>query len=667
MPLQPPPLDDRDFDRIVSEARTLIPRYTPEWTDHNDSDPGITLMQLFAWMTDLLIYRLNQVPELHYVKFLQLLGIELQPARPALVDLTFTVDPAGPPTVTVPPGTQVAVAGAPGEPIVFETDRALVALRAAIASIQVNDGFSFSSADAQRDTAGSSFHPFGRNARDGSALYLGFDDPGDFPDTSVELAVYVAEDDGAAATVCGADLTAIPPPATVTWEYLHRSGQWRPLDLIRDETRAFSRSGRVEFSGPGRNLARVSVGLAAAELYWIRARLEQGRYETPPRLATVLTSTVAATQAQTVRDEVLGGSDATVAQRFRLASVPVVALDPPERVSPAPGASATVEVRSVRLEVDEGSGFEVWQEREDFFNSGPDDRHFSVNRTTGEVAFGDGERGRIPVANPQLPASNVVARSYRVGGGSRGNVSPGRVSDLQSAVGSISSVTNRRPALLGSDEESLEQAKLRAPQELKSKGRAVTAEDFERLALATPGARVRRAKALPLWHPRFPGAQIPGVVTVLVVPETEDPNPLPNETTLRAVCAHLDGHRLLTTEVHVAPPCYRRLRIEADVVVQATANLGEVKQEVEGRLTRAFHPLHGGEDGQGWGFGDDIYFSDVARIVLSTPGVDRIRDNELFIWLDGDRFGPCQDAELRDFALVYSEGHEIGVSYRGRA
>ena len=83
MPLQAPTLDDRNYAQIVAEAKALIPRYVPEWTDFNESDPGITLVQLFAWMTDMLLYRLNQTPERNYIKFLQLLGIELQPAQPA--------------------------------------------------------------------------------------------------------------------------------------------------------------------------------------------------------------------------------------------------------------------------------------------------------------------------------------------------------------------------------------------------------------------------------------------------------------------------------------------------------------------------------------------------------------------------------------------------------
>src|SRR4026208_1909405 len=78
-----PRLDDRAFEDIVSEAIRLIPRYAPEWTNHNPSDPGITLIELAAWMTDLILYRLNRVPEKNYVAFLNLLGIKLQAPRAA--------------------------------------------------------------------------------------------------------------------------------------------------------------------------------------------------------------------------------------------------------------------------------------------------------------------------------------------------------------------------------------------------------------------------------------------------------------------------------------------------------------------------------------------------------------------------------------------------------
>src|SRR5262249_20111821 len=194
VPLRAPELDDRRFADLVAEARALIPRYAPEWTDHNESDPGITLVQLFAWMTEALFYRLNQVPERIYVKFLQLLGIELRPAQPARAELTFRLVRDDVETVLVPRGTQVAAAGAGGPPLVFGTDEALIALGARLRAVQSFDGFGYTVETTKNSTVGQWFYPFGTHAREGSALLLGFDAPVAFTRQQVNLAVYVADE-----------------------------------------------------------------------------------------------------------------------------------------------------------------------------------------------------------------------------------------------------------------------------------------------------------------------------------------------------------------------------------------------------------------------------------------------------------------------------------------
>jgi len=664
MPLVAPVIDDRDFDTIVTEARSLIPRYAPEWTDHNDSDPGITLVQLFAWMTEMLIFRLNQVPELNYIKFLQLLGIELLPAEPARVDLTFSVNATAPtPVVIVPLATQVAVAGAPGTPLIFETDRALNALRAPLVAVRSFDSFSYMTVHQDDPTA--SYYPFGRDGREGSALLLGFDSTGAFPSDQIDLAVFVPDRDSDTGSYsCSADLSPVPPPATVTWQFWHQEGDWRDVDLVRDDTRAFTRSGSVQFNGPGTDAGATDLGLGGDNLYWIRALLERSSYELAPKLSAVLTNTASATQAQTVRDEIVGSADGSVSQSLFVANTPVVAIVPPEIVPRQDGSTDVVEVRSVRLEVDEGLGFAVWQQVDDFFGSGPDDEHYTLNRTTGAIVFGDGEHGRIPVAANSSIGGNIVARFYRYGGGKRGNVGAGKVTELQAAVPFVEKATNRLPALLGADEETVTEAKLRAPEELQNKGRAVTAADFESIAKETPGANVKRAKALPLAHPKFPGTYVPGVVTVIVVPETDAPNPIPNETTLQAVCACLNAARLLTAELYVSPPTYRKVKIEADVIVEPTSDLAAVKTALVTALNAYLNPLTGGKDQQGWDFGGDVYFSDIAQRILTTAGVDRLDPNALLIWVGDDRFGPCEDVTINDYDLVYSDGHDIRVAYQ---
>ena len=165
---------------------------------------------------------------------------------------------------------------------------------------------------------------------------------------------------------------------------------------------------------------------------------------------------------------------------------------------------------------------------------------------------------------------------------------PGSLTDLLGGIAGVDAngITNLRPAVGGRDEETLDDAKLRAPEALKNKCRAVTAEDFQSLAMQAPG--VKRAKALALAHPGFPGVKVPGAVTVIIVPDSDVPNPIPSEGMIRTVCAFLDQRRLLTTELYVVPPIYHRVRVQAEVIAQGNADLAEVKRERRGRFARLF-------------------------------------------------------------------------------
>jgi hypothetical protein len=166
---------------------------------------------------------------------------------------------------------------------------------------------------------------------------------------------------------------------------------------------------------------------------------------------------------------------------------------------------------------------------------------------------------------------------------------------------------------------------------------------------------------LPLYHPRFPDTQVPGVITVIVVPDVDVPMPVPTESTLRTVCAHLDQRRLLTTEVYVIGPAYREVEVNADIVVVNNADLAEVRDAVERTLLEYFHPLHGGEDGLGWPFGRTIFYSQVYQRVFSLAGVSRVE--RLTIRLDGREAPACENVPIPDAALVFSTAHQVVVSY----
>ncbi len=274
-----------------------------------------------------------------------------------------------------------------------------------------------------------------RQARQCAAARLYF--PVAFPADQINLAVSLYQDFLSRPLLqCGA---SIPPPATLAWEYWDGSA-WSAINLDSDGTRAFTQDGHVLFPGPGANAQVAQIGNIPGLRYWIRSRVQAASYEVSPQLAAIRTNTVSATQAITFTDEVLGGSDGTPNQQFSVTNTPVVALSSPMAVTNTD--STRVSVTSLRLEVDEGFGFLAWQQVDDFYSSTTASMVFTFDRNTGLATFGDGEHGRIPVANPANASGNVVARWYRAGGSSIGNVGALTITQLLTTTPSISTVTN---------------------------------------------------------------------------------------------------------------------------------------------------------------------------------------------------------------------------------
>jgi predicted phage baseplate assembly protein len=471
---------------------------------------------------------------------------------------------------------------------------------------------------------------------------VGFDYTGPFPQVEINLAVSTLPDSGGIAVFqCGLADSPAFGPAAIAWEYWNGTA-WRTLTLLKDETRAFTRSGHVYLQTPASGMQTAVIGPEPKPLYWIRGRVQRSQYERVPTLMAVRTNTVAVRQAETFLFEVLGGSTGRRDQVFRLANTPVLE-------------------DSLILEIDQGNGGEVWTQVSDFFGSSPADQHYVLDRTTGEIRFGDGRNGSIPVANAANPDGNIVASQYRAGGGKRGNTAAGAIKTLATSITGIDDglVANLLPAFSGRDEETLDEAKKRAPRSIKSRCRAVTADDFEYLAMQA--ATIKRAKALPLYHPEFPGIKVPGVVTVIVVPDGDGPAPVPSEGTLRTVCAYLDQRRLLTAELYVVGPSYQRVEIHAEILAEDSADLGEVSQGVRQSLLDYFHPLKGGEDGLGWPFGGTIYFSRVNQRIFSVPGVQSV--TSMTIVLDGEAMPVCTDVQINSAALLNAGEPQLQVHY----
>jgi predicted phage baseplate assembly protein len=657
VPLVVPNLDTRTFDDLVAEAKQRIPRYLPEWTDLNESDPGIALVELFAWMTEAVLYQLNAAPNALRLKMLQLLGFTTQPAQPAKTELQFTLG-TGVDSVIVPAGTRVGASGATfadGSPVIFETTAAVVAIGPVLQAVLAQKTGSyvpyFANPTAARPP---SFAPFPLlvGSAETDALYLCFTYAKPFPSVDVDLAIFLDDAPGdphntTAYTDTYTCTSGLPPtpPASWTWEYADGTGHWRALKLLGDDTAALYRSGHVRFRFPSAPpsllfpLPNPTDPLVAdyAKLtgYWVRARLTQAGYEQAPAVVAITTNTAPASAAQTVTNETVGGSFGTPAQTFTLAHVPVLP-------------------QTLTVTVDEGlaGGAEVWTQVSDFYGSSPDAQVYVLDPAAGTIAFGDGHYGAIPLANATTQ-NNIVATTYRYGGGAAGNVDTGLVTDVQSYVAFVDTVTNPIPAQGGADEEPVDETVLRAAHEVRATNRAVTADDFEALALSTPGALVARAHALPLTNPDYLGIEVPGSVTVLLIPQREADvdvtlqtsatmPPLPNQTTLQAVCAWLDAHRLVTTELHVAGPIYHILTFSMTVYCSSSADLAAVANGIVAALRALYAPS--GPNG-GWAWGATAYAAIAFATAMNVPGVSRI-DSDFTMNLDGTPLPKLGDATI---------------------
>ena len=682
MPLTAPNLDSRTFDDLVAEAKARIPRYTPEWTDFNESDPGMALVQLQAWLTETILDQLNQVPDLYYIKFLQLLGIERRQATPARAELTFALKKPVTGTVIVPKGTRVGVADSDLEkPPVFETARSLTAIAGQIKEVisvpvlpEGTPDVPLSRTTAS-NTPGTTFYAFREAtagpARPGDALYLGFKIAGaTFPTEEVGLLIYLrdpalalaagaaptADDDTPTQSCTIGERPAAPLGRSLAWEYYQgpiaqgRAEQWAPLDLFADETAGLTTSGYVYLRGPSgfpqANPPEVVPVIQkennqTPNLFWFRLRIDDIELGArPPRIDTIQINTVSASAALTVLDEIVGSSNGRPGQTFTLRNRPLLA-DPP-----------------LRLEVDEGQGAQAWTEVSDFYRSGAGDDHFVLNRNSGVITFGDGRHGRVPIAG----IDNIIARSYRYGGGLAGNAGSKKITALQSSIAEVESVTNFRAAFNGADEEVEADARLRAPHEIRTRDRAVTADDFRFLAEQTPGANIARAEALPLVDPYQAGKEVKGAVTVMVVPQSDSPRPQPDAATLGLVCAYLDARRLVTTELYVRGPQYHDFELQVEAIARSDADLRTVKKALTATITTYLHPLGGGEDGKGWPFGGTLYYSELLRAALATAGVQRMAD--ITIVKDGNRQPSCEDVAVSPGYLIYLSKLTVMVRYQ---
>ncbi|WP_437877869.1 putative baseplate assembly protein [Sorangium sp. So ce513] len=684
MPFALKNLDDRSYNDLFAELRRRIPAYLPEWTDHNDSDPGITLLQLFAWLMETAIYRLNQAPdERMYAAFLDLVGLGPAPARPAEAIVALKMRPGAAPVVRAAHevGFVAEGAGDGDEDIPFEAEADVSLIGAALAAVLVDDGVSHAWTDVtEANRRGDApYAPFGEAEGAGRALYLGLDAaaPGRAPEITgrfdtaeLRLFVRVEEEAGGLHGTTASSATRQTPgggrpeapeliEGGVAWEGRVGPGAWERLEVAGDETRGLRRSGIVRVVLTRRLAAGAEVGdVGGGAQIWIRAVPAAPGAAAPRRIRWLAINALRVRQWRTVVRELLQpGSDGTPNQ-VRAVLEPPILLDP-ER-------PPVVEVEEAVGE-GEARAFRPWRLVDDLATRRPDGRGdvapdgpplrvFRVLEDRAGVAFGDGIDGLIPP-----PGQGNLRITYRTGGGAAGNGAKLRLAPGADLPGlEAREPEQREPAWGGADEEPAAEARARAPGRLRALERAVTPADFE--ALAVDRAGVARAVALNRRHPLYPRAPVTGALTLVVVPPRvgDDPAPAPTQDVLDRVAAALEPYRVLTTELFVVGPRYRRVDVTVEIEVAREADAAPAREAVTARLRRYLDPLTGGHEGAGWPLGAPIAQGELREIVHGAPGVAAIRC--LSVALDGVPQPPCEDIPLGSALDVAVSGeHAVRV------
>lgn len=708
MPINPPALDDRSFDDLVSELVARIPAHTPEWTHPRAGDPGRTLIELFAWLGDTILYRANLIPERQRLAFLRLLGMPLKPAVPARGIVGLQVDDErDPKAVDVPPRALIE------KPVPFSTanfvtaypllgrayiKRALTADEEKTFNALLPDLTAVYRLEGQQPAGYMTTEIF----ENGAMNPAGVDFVADTVDQSLWIALMAPSAKTRAAARAALDKGADGAPRAmnvgvalaydvpgltddigsraripVIWEMttgqLPANTAGAPTMLVLEElentTQGYYRHGIVrlglpaisQIGAPG-NDPRENLGAGVGDtpprldapadaerlVAWLRLRVRPDFPVSSLKLSWIGINAVEIEQQEDLPSRAVGTSDGGSDQSFDLGTV----------------SKGSVDAATLRIEVrDPVAGNAPWVGVDDLGAWGPLDQIYRLDPEAGTISFGDGVHGRVPSAGSQ-----IIARGLRVGGGRAGNQAPGSLAKLDSLIDLVT--RNRRkpdkplkvvqalPTRGGSDSETIVEAERRIPGYFRHRDRAVTVDDYRALAREAPGVSVARVEVLPRFKPHERQGDIPGVVSVMVLPAkaTQDftaPYPRADRPLLETVHAFLDLRRPLATELYAIGCVYKPLGVSVAVQISDGFPREQVLGDVRIALRRHLWPLPLGLDGSagdwaasraanapsdgGYPLGRPLTDRELEVVAARVPGVGGVSAVRLFE-LSGGKF-----------------------------
>jgi predicted phage baseplate assembly protein len=712
MPIRPPSLDDRRFDDLVDDLIARIPAHTPEWTNPRLGDPGRTLIELFAWLGDALLYRANLIPERQRLVFLQLLGMGLKPALPArgIVGLAFaqekelgahTLAPFGrikatPAFETLAETTVLPISGEayvkrrlPSAELARRSDllHGLVRIHQLSAAPKA---YTTTQVYADGRAAAQGVDVFGQSAD--RALWIALlappaGKPEDQPATNEAVKSAIGGGNSGLPALLSVGVvpaikplqpfeqTSAPSPVPVWWEITTRGQSDGDTDYLRltvepgtDTSAGLTRAGTLRLRMPDeRHLWAPSNDVG------INPRAGVG--DAPPRLDD------AQRAARLIAWLRLRPQPGANVEHLALTWLTLNAAEVDQRqtitaqvLGSATGAAdqayalplGSVDAATLAVQVEEpGRGYQDWQRVDDLAaisadpNVAREARAFELDAEAGRLRFGDGLRGRVPEAGMR-----VRLASGRFGGGRAGNLPPQSLAKLEARRidgQPAPAIKVLQPLALsgGEDAETLDLAERRIPALLRHRDRAVTEEDFRRLSFETPAVDVGRVDVLPRFKPSDRRFNMPGVVSVMALPAVQfgsTPHPRPDRPFIERVHAHLSARTPLATELYVIGCDYVPLGLSVAVTLRDGFARDQVLLDVKQALIRFLWPLApGGLDQTGWALGRAVRSRELEVEVSRVAGVDELRGLVLF----GQRDVAQGDTTWQRLPVIAADGAQM--------
>lgn len=699
MPLEVPKIDDRNYQQILNETLTRIPVHNPEWTNFNDSDPGITLVQLFAFMTDNLLYRANLIPERNRIKFLRLLGIPMQPPAAAEGFIKF-INTRGPlETITLNPGLEVYSGQVPF--------RSLNGLDVLPIEGQVYYKGIPTLTEPEYQDAEKLY----------KTLYASLDRPGvDLilyetkqllePSSSSDRPVLnLAEDTidrclwialmARSPKLLQASRKAIANKVLtlgVMPSILETTRVLKPNGILNEETQStlifeipnldpdlhpskddqvFAKyiqlpiststnlmvnPGLVELKLPGANSLNYWQDLEPTEpgVGNLPPSLEdpslQGRIITWIRVRRRTSDSEVENNQLNTEISWIGINASLVSQRLHVfaESLGQGTGEPDQSVTLI---NTPVIHNSVNLMING----ETWQEIDDLVAADPEvqKRAVVIEKNDNNTPLGDEDNVKVyaldcesgeirfgdGLRGKRPPTGSIIQASYDYGGGRQGQVGPGAINKAPRLPAGLQ-ITNPLHTWGGNEAETVAEAEKRIPGFLRHQDRLVSTIDFKEIALQTPGVDLGRVEVIPLLHPEIIDVPCPGVVTLMVIPRydiVQPDAPQPDRLFLKEVCKHLHPRRLVTTELHVHGPDYVPIWVSVGIDVIAGKDFAPLREKVKQELDTFLSPLIGGYDKKGWLLSRDVDAEELKAVVTRVEGITKVNGLQL-----GGKTGPPQ-------------------------